>query len=97
MTPEAQGTGARPLSSFLVVLQPDVTVEEFLEDLLEEQIYAYAETDRDRVSSCYAGRFRVESPSRCWSGGVRDGAVESTTCRRGTTLPSMTLMVATSS
>ena len=47
MTIEAQGTGARPLSSFFVVLQPDVTVEEFLEDLLEEQTHAYAETDRE--------------------------------------------------
>jgi len=55
MTTEAQGTGARPLSSIFVVLQPDVTVEEFLEDLLEEQIYAYAETDRD-------GRFVLRQP-----------------------------------
>jgi hypothetical protein len=41
--------------AIFVVLQPDVTVQEFLEDLLEEQIYAYAETDRD-------GRFVLRQP-----------------------------------
>ena len=41
--------------AIFVVLQPDVTVEEFLADLLEEQIYAYAETDRD-------GRFVLRQP-----------------------------------
>ena len=33
--------------ALFVVLQPDVTVEEFMEDLLEEETFAYAETDRD--------------------------------------------------
>lgn len=33
--------------ALFVVLQPDVTVEEFLEDFLEEQILAYAETDSE--------------------------------------------------
>jgi serine protease Do len=33
--------------ALFIVLQPDVTVEEFLQDFLEEQTYTYAETDRD--------------------------------------------------
>jgi serine protease Do len=46
----------RPIEGALfVVLQPDVTVEEFLEDFLEEQMLAYAETDRD-------GRFVLRQP-----------------------------------
>ncbi len=33
--------------ALFIVLQPDVTVEEFLQDFLEEQTYTYAETDSD--------------------------------------------------
>jgi serine protease Do len=33
--------------ALFIVLQPEVTVEEFLQDFLEEQTYAYAETDSD--------------------------------------------------
>jgi len=38
-----------------IVLQPDVTVEEFLRDLSEEQVFAYAVTDRD-------GNFLLQRP-----------------------------------
>jgi len=48
-------TGRGIEGALFVVLQPDVTVEEFLEDLLEEQTFAYAETDRD-------GRFVLRRP-----------------------------------
>jgi serine protease Do len=42
-------TGRGIEGAVFVVLHPEVTVEEFLEDLLEEQIFAYAVTDRDGV------------------------------------------------
>jgi hypothetical protein len=41
--------------ALFVVLQPDVTVEEFLEDFLEEQVLAYTETDSE-------GRFVLRQP-----------------------------------
>jgi len=40
-------TGLGIEGALFVVLQPDVTVEEFLQDFLEEQTYAIAETDRE--------------------------------------------------
>jgi serine protease Do len=40
-------TGRGIQGALFVVLQPDVTVEEFLEDFLEEQILAYGETDSE--------------------------------------------------
>jgi serine protease Do len=48
-------TGRGIEGALFVVLQPDVTVEEFFEDFLEEQILAYAETDSD-------GTFVVRQP-----------------------------------
>jgi serine protease Do len=48
-------TGRGIEGALFVVLQPDVTVEEFLEDFLEEQMLAYAETDSD-------GRFVLRQP-----------------------------------
>ncbi|MDH4207579.1 MAG: serine protease [Anaerolineae bacterium] len=59
----------RPIEGALfVVLQPDVTVEEFLQDFLEEQTYAIGETDRD-------GRFVLRQPiPRGESFGVLIGA-----------------------
>lgn len=41
--------------ALFVVLQPDVTVEQFLQDFLEEQTYAIGETDRE-------GRFVLRQP-----------------------------------
>ncbi len=41
--------------AIFVVLQPDVTVEEFLRDFLEEQTFTYATTDRE-------GRFVLRRP-----------------------------------
>ncbi|HJX37623.1 MAG TPA: serine protease [Anaerolineae bacterium] len=40
-------TGGGIEGALFVVLQPDVTVEEFLQDFLEEQTYVIAETDRE--------------------------------------------------
>jgi hypothetical protein len=40
-------TGRGVEGALFVVLQPDVTVEQFLQDFLEEQTYVIAETDRD--------------------------------------------------
>jgi serine protease Do len=40
-------TGRGIQGAVFVVLQPDVTVEEFMQDLLEEQIFTYAVTGRD--------------------------------------------------
>ncbi len=48
-------TGRGIEGALFVVLQPDVTVEEFLQDFLEEQMLTYAETDRD-------GRFVLRQP-----------------------------------
>jgi len=42
-------TGRGIEGALFVVLQPDVTVDEFLEDFLEEQTYVIAETDREGV------------------------------------------------
>ncbi len=40
-------TGRGIEGALFVVLQPEVTAQEFLDDLLEEQIFAYATADRD--------------------------------------------------
>jgi serine protease Do len=48
-------TGRGIEGALFVVLQPEVTVEEFLQDFLEEQTYVIGETDRD-------GRFVLRRP-----------------------------------
>jgi len=52
---ESADTGRGIEGALFVVLQPDVTVEEFLEDFLEEQTLTYATADRD-------GRFVLRAP-----------------------------------
>jgi serine protease Do len=48
-------TGRGIEGALFVVLQPEVTVEEFMRDLLEEQVFAYAAADRD-------GKFVLRRP-----------------------------------
>jgi serine protease Do len=48
-------TGRGVEGALFVVLQPDATVEQFLQDFLEEQTYVIGETDRD-------GKFVLERP-----------------------------------